>query len=408
MAVIVGCAGPTTPPPKPTARPKAEVASEVPTRVLEGLTGKVKAPAAWLVSDRGTGMISDHASGIVSNNGSTVVSRVRFGLLQAEEEQVPVPNARVTLLDGSGDPVMQDGKAVETTSDAEGVYVFANAPEDKQCVVSVELPAAAGVLLAIAPPGARNRNVDVELVSTITTGYILEDILAPVPNPQQALERLQPSVELQLREGARRALVKVAIKPPSSPSLEGLLELMDSLRSGDQQLAQEVGETKKQLVPACPVILSTYDVNGDRSWTRQEFLAYFNNTRGNRRSSGPGCGGRPPVPPSQQTRAVAQVPMPPVPTNGAPPLPTNGAPPVPANGAPPMPPNGAGPVPPNGAGPVPPNGAVPVPSKVVRFPGGLTGPCDVTAPQLFQTYDVDKSGTLDEGEICAMVGATGP
>ena len=110
-------------------------------------------------------LIGNNGGGLIGPNGGSY--RVR-----AAATQVPYANARVRLLDAALQPVLDGGKPVEATTDAQGRYGFTSALPTQNLVVEIALPDNKGAIQARSPRGTKETNAD--LFSTLTTRYILD------------------------------------------------------------------------------------------------------------------------------------------------------------------------------------------------------------------------------------------
>ncbi|MDB5098179.1 MAG: repeat-containing protein [Cyanobacteria bacterium RYN_339] len=250
-AVLAGCKGaPTsthpvthaTPAPTPveSVRIAASAApSLVPVPVAvpvaaATLSGTVKAP---------TRFISDAGSGVISNNGGSFISDAGSGYRLLETAEAPVPGARVALLDAAGKPVPgPDGTPLVAVTDATGAYRFTAPLPPGNLIVSVALANNHGSLQAIAA----TRTVDIGLVSTLTTGYILDQYVKGQPDPVKTLAKLPAAVEADTRAKAAAALTAV----PDDLTPAKVVAAVESLRKADKTFDAQMETVKKLLIAA--------------------------------------------------------------------------------------------------------------------------------------------------------------
>jgi hypothetical protein len=216
------------------------------TRVVT-LAGSVRGPAA-LVSEKGNGIISDNAGGIISDNAGGIVSNNGGGFrLTAAPDQVPVAGARVVVLDAAGKPV----PGLVATTDAKGAYAFTQPLPADNMVVSVDL-GTHGSLAAIAPTGGTK--ADVDLVSTLTTGYILDQY---VKGDAKVLDKLPADVEADTRAKAAGAVAGGKVPLPDDLTPAKIVATVEALRKADPTLDAQMDAVKRLLIPAGQADLGT-------------------------------------------------------------------------------------------------------------------------------------------------------
>ncbi len=260
----------------PSLLPASPLASGLPS-VLAGLSiaGVVRVPAAiisnnggGLISDRGGSLVSDQGGSIVSNNGGGFVGRVRSGadflgaaayrargyrLRQAAPTgDALLARAVVQLLDADGRPVLRDGQPVQAVTNERGAYTLALPPGASNRLLHVALPGTAGGVVAIAAPGAApGTPVDLDLVSTLATGYILDRYVAARADDRQAtLDRLPADVEAATRASAKAALGAPGAAPPASFTPEDVVRAVNGLRRSDAAFDAQLEEVRRLLIPA--------------------------------------------------------------------------------------------------------------------------------------------------------------
>jgi sugar lactone lactonase YvrE len=220
-------------------------------------SGRVTGPAG-LISDHGGGIVSNNGGGVVSNNGAGVVSNNGAGLtgrsgyaLLAALQQVPLPRARVEVVDAAGKPVAgPDGRALVTNTDAQGHYAFAGVVPKHNWIVRVPLADGSGAFEAIAPP-TQTAAVDVDLISTLTTRYILDRYVASQTlDPTLTLDKLPADVEAATRAKAKAALASGTAAVPDALTPRKVDATVEQLREQDPSLDQQLDAVRKLLVVA--------------------------------------------------------------------------------------------------------------------------------------------------------------
>lgn len=229
-----GTLGSTT----PTQAPSIAVStspSAVPSIGVAGpttLAGLVMSPAT---------LIGNNGGNLIGNNGSS------FRVL-ATAPQVPYANAKVRLLDAALQPVMDGGKPVETLTDAQGRYGFSSALPNQNLLVEVALPDGKGAIQALAPRGAKEANAD--LVSTLTTGYILNQYVKGQADPVATLEKLPPEVELETRTKAATAFEGGQAAVPEALTPEKVVSTVEQLRQSSPSFNEQMEAVKRLLIAA--------------------------------------------------------------------------------------------------------------------------------------------------------------
>ena len=251
----------------PTAAPSAPLPS---AGVPVTLAGRALAPAALLaaanvrveggvgiISDNGGGIVGNNGAGVISDNGGGVVSNhgAGFGLLTvAAIAQVPLAGLAVRLLDAAGKPVAgADGQPLVAVTDARGRYAFTAALPARNLVVAAALPGAAGGLLALAPRSAAPappRQDDLDVISTLTTSYILDQYVRPQADPLATLERLPADVEATTRAAAGTALAGTPADQPPDLSAARVDASVAALRQHDAAFDHQMEAVRKLLVVA--------------------------------------------------------------------------------------------------------------------------------------------------------------
>lgn len=237
----------------PSASPSPLIAGAA---TFVGLQGLVKAPATLLsnnggglISDKGLGLIGNHGAGLISDHGAAVVANNGAGFrLAALPDQVPAAGIRVGLVDATGALALgADEQPFLTTTDARGAYAFPNAPTDRALFVLLDLPGDHGQLVAFVAPG--QAAVDVDLVSTLTTGYIYDQYVAPQADPAKTLAKLPADVEAATRAKASAALAAGG-SVPARLGRQDVTRLVSGLRLADPAFDGQMEAVRKLLVVA--------------------------------------------------------------------------------------------------------------------------------------------------------------
>lgn len=216
----------------------------VPVAIATAHGGIISDAGALIISDAGgLGLGQGQGNTIIGNNGSS------YRLFDAPAQD-PIARAQVAVLDAAGKPVMgADGKPLVTTTDAKGTYSFDQALPGDNLVVSVTLGNNAGQLAAIAPPGA-TRQADVDVVSTLTTGYILDQYVKTQADPVKTLDRLPANVEADTRAKAATAVASGKVPLPDALTSAKVVATLEALRKSDAALDAQMDAVKRLLIPA--------------------------------------------------------------------------------------------------------------------------------------------------------------
>jgi hypothetical protein len=217
------------------------------------------------------------ATAVISNNGGTLIGKVKAPatlisdhgvgrrLLEAPA-QVPVANAKVSFTDANGDTLVDaQGQPLTATTDATGSFKLEAALPENNVVVTVDL-GAKGSLKAIAPkhlcgapaasalpgcaPDGATRTLDVELVSTLTSSYILDQYVATQGDRIRTLDRLPADLEARTRERASEALARGTVAVPDTLTSDTIRATVDQLRVSDSSFDQQMEAVKRLLVAA--------------------------------------------------------------------------------------------------------------------------------------------------------------
>ena len=223
-------------------------------RLAAALASGSGAAGSRLISDAGAAVISNNGAGVISNNGGGVISNNGGSYrLATVVEDPPLAKARVRLMDASGAPVLgADGQALVATTDEGGRYAFAAPLGTRAYLVAVDVPGGRGELAAIAPhaDATAPRTADVDLVSTLATGYIVNAYVAPQSQRDDALAKLSPGLEADVRGAARAALAAHAEATPTRLTRDAVIASVASLRARDAALNGELAQVRCALLAA--------------------------------------------------------------------------------------------------------------------------------------------------------------
>jgi hypothetical protein len=203
-----------------------------------------------LVSDRGGGLLSDRGGSIISNNGAGLISDAGGLYRLLALEQVPQVGAKVYVLDAQGRPLRgRDGRALHAVTDAEGRYAFTGDLPTHNMVLAVELAAGKGLWQAILPKDAPSpRKVDLDLISTLTTSYILGRYVTPQADPQGTFDKLPAAAEADTRSRASNAFVEAGGRVPESFDPAVTVPVVDGLRRRDAAFDGQLENVRRLLV----------------------------------------------------------------------------------------------------------------------------------------------------------------
>ncbi|MFN3430163.1 MAG: hypothetical protein ACK46X_09425 [Candidatus Sericytochromatia bacterium] len=214
-----------------------------------------------LISNNGGSIISNGAgslagqvlapANLLSNNGGGLLSDNGLGYRTLALTQVPVTNTVVRLLDAAGQAIRgADGKALTATTDASGRYAFKTGLPNQTVLVEVAV-GQAGSLRAIAPRDAgAKRTVDVELVSTLTTAYILDQFVKGQPDPVKTLEKLPGTVEAETRQSAAAAFEAAGRPTPTTLATAEVVATVKALRDKAPTFDAQMEKVKQLLIAA--------------------------------------------------------------------------------------------------------------------------------------------------------------
>lgn len=259
VTLLAGCQSGLTPrlttvskPMTTAARVPGAASASVLAQANGQLVGAVRCPAT-ILSDNGLGIIGNNGGGIISDNGLGVISNNggSYHLLGTAAE-VPLKNVTVALLDAQGHAVTgPDGKPLTAVTDAAGNYTFKGIVPGNNLVVAVVLPGNKGTLRAIAPrSGADVRRTDLSLVSSLTTGYILDQYVLGQAEPQKTLDKLPANVEADTRAKAAAAFATSGMAVPDSLTDAAAVAAVARLRTQDGPLDAQLQVVKRLLIPA--------------------------------------------------------------------------------------------------------------------------------------------------------------
>lgn len=210
---------------------------------ISALSGIVRAPAS-LIGNNGGGLIGNNGGALIGNNGGGLISDNggAYRLTGLLETQQPLAGVRVALVDAAGRAVLgANGAPLTTMTDADGAYSFAEAPRDRNLLVTTELAPGAGQLVAVAPRGVTAVNLD--LIATLTTGYIYAQYVAWQADPAATLEKLPPEVEAQTREACAGAFTLSGQAVPTRLGRSEVAQTVQALRGADPAFDAQWGST---------------------------------------------------------------------------------------------------------------------------------------------------------------------
>ncbi|MDB5101489.1 MAG: repeat containing protein, partial [Cyanobacteria bacterium RYN_339] len=188
-------------------------------------------------------IIGSGGGNILGNNGAS-------WKLLAAKPALPFVGAEVRLVDAAGQPVPgPDGKPLVAITDGTGAYSFtANLPA-RNLLIDVTLPEGKGTERAVVPRDGGKQVVDVDLVSTLTTGYIVEQYVKTQKDPLATLEKLPAAVEADTRAKAAAAIA-AADFAPTDLLTPAVVKAVEDLRKADKTLDAQMEAVKRLLVVA--------------------------------------------------------------------------------------------------------------------------------------------------------------
>jgi streptogramin lyase len=240
----VSAAG-TPAPPAPASTDLAPAAAPVISNNGGSLQGLVRAPLA-VVQASGLARVEGGVA-IISDNGGGLVGKAKYALHAAPAE-LPLAGATVRLLDPAGRPLNDTaGKPLTAVTGPDGRYTFAEALPTGSYVAVADLGPAGRLAGTITPGG---KQADLDLNSSLTTGYILEKYLKGQADPQAALDRLPAEVEADTRAKAATALAEGRVAIPETLTPERVVATVESLRKGNSAFDAQLETVKRILIVA--------------------------------------------------------------------------------------------------------------------------------------------------------------
>lgn len=298
LTLLAACAAPTTPPttgggtkprPRPSGGPGIAPTGDQPGGLLAspgasagpGLVGASTlplGPGGGLISDGGggvvanngaaivgkvkgpAGIIANNGSGLVSNNGGGVMLLRRFPSVTSNNggsyrlkavDEVPGAGLEVELQRADGTPILDaTGQRIKAITGPDGGYRLPFPGSGQHALVAVKLPADRGKLLAFVPRGeiaaAAPKEVDVDLTSTYTMGYILEKYVKGQADPVATLEKLPPALEAETRTVVATAVAKETVPPPTLTATE-VVATVERIRGADPAVDAQLEEVRAVL-----------------------------------------------------------------------------------------------------------------------------------------------------------------
>ncbi|MDB5102168.1 MAG: hypothetical protein JWM80_6589 [Cyanobacteria bacterium RYN_339] len=237
------------PPTSATPRPVATNAPAVP--LAASLSGTVLAPPG-ILSNNGSGILSNNGSGVISDNGAGVIANNGSGYHALSVTQTALAGAKVYVLDAQGRTIRGgDGKALMATTDAQGRYAFTGDLPTHNFLLAVELADGKGLWQAILPKDAPSpRKVDLDVISTLTTGYILGQYVAGQADQQATLDKLPAAAEADTRAKAGAAFDLAGDQVPDRFSADVTLPVVEGLRKRDPAFDAQMEVVKSLLIAA--------------------------------------------------------------------------------------------------------------------------------------------------------------
>jgi hypothetical protein len=234
------------PVPVPVPAP-AERAAPTPAPVAgEVLSGRVRVPAS-LLSDQGSGLLGDRGGALAPG-----AYRLRQTGPAWLASQATLANATVEVLDARGQAVRSAaGVALVASTGADGAFRFTEPLPNQNLVLRVALAADRGTLLAVVPQEAEaRRDREIDLISTLTTSYILNQFVLSQEDAQGSYDRLPPAIEAQTRSLAAAAAGTLLATPPTDLSTTRVVQTVEALRKGDPGFDAQMEKVKGLLVVA--------------------------------------------------------------------------------------------------------------------------------------------------------------
>ncbi|MDB5099518.1 MAG: hypothetical protein JWM80_3939 [Cyanobacteria bacterium RYN_339] len=215
------------------------------------VVGTITAPAAIIASGGGN-IIASGGGNIIASGGGNIVGSggSLFRGVFAVGAESPLAGVRVALRDAAGSPLKgTDGKPAVATTDAQGRYRVAALLSGKNVVVAASLPGQLGEVRAIAAGTGAEVHADAGLVSTLTSTYILDRLMAGVPaaDAQATLDRLSQGVEADTRGKAAIALAGHAESTPADLRSRSVVTAVEALRGADRGLDQQLDAVRTLL-----------------------------------------------------------------------------------------------------------------------------------------------------------------
>ena len=226
-----------------------------PASVASGLIGDAGSEligdaGSELLHDGGSGLIGDHGSELIGDAGSELIGDAGSERrLLTVVEQVALANVHVRVFDAGGRPLVgADGKQLQTVTDAQGAYTLDLAGHtEHNLVVSVLGPHQ--TLSAIAPIKP-DHAIDLDLVSTLATRYILSQYVRTQADPVKTLDRLPADVEATTRARAADALAKGSVPAPDALTTKKVDAAVEALRKADATFDGQLETVRKLLIVA--------------------------------------------------------------------------------------------------------------------------------------------------------------
>ncbi|HEY9724096.1 MAG TPA: hypothetical protein V6D47_18985 [Oscillatoriaceae cyanobacterium] len=224
------------------AIPTGEPGGNIISNNGSSLTGVVTAPAS-LISNNGGSLIGNNGGSLIGNNGGS------YHVLTALSE-VPVAGIKVELLDAAGKPVTDaSGTPIVALTDGKGQYHFAAALPAHGLVLRADLGTTGQLAAIAAHDHAAATPLDVDLISTLTTDYILDTyVKTQTVDPTTTLDKLPASVEAQTRAVTSASFASDTAAVPTALTASAADALVTTMRQQNKTLDSQLETVRKLLV----------------------------------------------------------------------------------------------------------------------------------------------------------------
>lgn len=198
------------------------------------LKGSVRVPAS-IISHNGGNIVSNNGGTIISHNGGNIISHNGGNIIShnggnVRISQVPLAFTTVRLKDAASAPVKDaQGQELVTKTDANGNYAFPVDVKGRNLVIEADVEGQAGKLKSLLPKEGlqAGKGLDVDLTSTLTLAYILEQY---VKGDLATFERLPKDIEAKARVVTEEAIVEKQIELPKTLEAGAIVAKVDEVR----------------------------------------------------------------------------------------------------------------------------------------------------------------------------------